>query len=83
MNEMTSAVVWMALQVFLFTLVGGVAFLSLRRRGPSAAGACAAIVLAITLPIVLVMVSPAKVERPFAPQVCSGCEAGYANRAAC
>ncbi len=34
------------------------AFFALRRRGPNAAGTCAAMVLAITVPIVLVMVSP-------------------------
>jgi beta-lactamase regulating signal transducer with metallopeptidase domain len=58
MNATTAAIVWMAVQVFLFTLAGSAVFLLLRRRGPSAAGACAAMVLAIAVPIVLVMVSP-------------------------
>ncbi|HZZ29095.1 MAG TPA: M56 family metallopeptidase [Pirellulales bacterium] len=58
MNALTSAILWMAVQVLLFSLVGGAAFVLLRRRGPSAAVACAATVLALTLPLVFCLASP-------------------------
>jgi len=58
MNAATSAILWLSIQVFLFSLIGGAAYLLLLRRGPSAAVACAAMVLGFTLPIVLLMVSP-------------------------
>src|ERR1700690_3371851 len=58
MNAVTSAIIWMTVQVLLFSLVGGATFLLLRRRGSSAAGACAAMVLGLTLSIVLLIVSP-------------------------
>jgi len=58
MNPITAAIVWMIIQVLLFSLIGGAAFVLLRRRGPSAAVACAAMVLALTLPLVLLLASP-------------------------
>ncbi|HEY2827053.1 MAG TPA: DUF1559 domain-containing protein, partial [Pirellulales bacterium] len=58
MNAFASAILWMTVQVLLFSLIGGAVFFLLRRRGPVSAGACAAMVLGLTLPLVLIMVSP-------------------------
>src|SRR5215813_9838301 len=58
MNAGISMVLWMALQVALFSIVGLLSFVLFRRRGPNGAVACAAVVLALTLPLALMVASP-------------------------
>ena len=58
MTAITSMILWMAVQTALFSVVGAGAFLWLRRRGPAVATSFAVTVLALTLPLVAMMVSP-------------------------
>ena len=58
MNALTSTILWMSVQVALFSLVGCGLFLVLRRRGPRSAATCTAIVLGMTLALALLAISP-------------------------
>ena len=58
MNTISSMILWMAVQTALFSVVGTVAYLWLRRRGPIAATRFAVTVLALTLPLAALVVSP-------------------------
>src|SRR5437016_6082793 len=58
MNAITSIILWMSLQIALFSLFGWLAFVLLRRRGPNTATMCAATVLGLTLPLAILIVSP-------------------------
>ncbi|HEY2883216.1 MAG TPA: M56 family metallopeptidase [Pirellulales bacterium] len=58
MNALTSTLLWMSLQVALFSLLGVAAFALLKRRGPTTAVAISAIVLGLTLPLALLIASP-------------------------
>jgi hypothetical protein len=49
---------WLTVQVAMFSVVGAGIFLLLRRRGPSTAAACAATVLMLTLPLLMISLSP-------------------------
>jgi hypothetical protein len=53
-----SSLFWLTIQVAMFSVVGAGIFLLLRRRGPSAAAACAATVLMLTLPLLMISLSP-------------------------
>lgn len=53
-----SSLFWLTVQVAAFSVVGATMFLLVRRRGPSAAAACAATVLVLTLPLLLISLSP-------------------------
>ena len=58
MNTIAATILWMSVQIGLFSLVGFATFVLLRRRGPSAAAACCALVLGLTLPLAAMVVSP-------------------------
>ena len=58
MNATTSAILWLSMQIAMFSLVGWLAFALLKRRGPNSATMCAAMVLALTLPLAAFVVSP-------------------------
>jgi hypothetical protein len=58
MNVMATTVLWMSVQIALFSAVGLVAYLLLRRRGPSAAAACCALALGLTLPLAALVLCP-------------------------
>src|SRR5438874_1740452 len=58
MNAITSIILWMSVQIALFSILGWLAFVVLRRRGPNTATMCAATVLGLTLPLAILIVSP-------------------------
>src|SRR6478752_6290562 len=58
MNSITAGIFWMTVQIGVFSLLGFAAYLLLRQRGPKAAATCAAIVLALTLPLAVLVASP-------------------------
>src|SRR4051794_40299224 len=58
MTTIAATILWMSVQIGLFSLVGFATFVLLRRRGPSAAAACCALVLGLTLPLTAMVVSP-------------------------
>jgi hypothetical protein len=56
MTTIAATILWMSVQIGLFSLVGFATFVLLRRRGPSAAAACCALVLGLTLPLTALVV---------------------------
>ena len=58
MNPIASTILWMSVQIAIFSVVGFLAFVLLRRRGPNAAAACCATVLGLTLPLAVMVVCP-------------------------
>jgi hypothetical protein len=58
MNPIASTILWMSVQIALFSLVGFLALMLLRRRGPNAAAVCCATVLGLTLPLAVMVVCP-------------------------
>ncbi len=58
MNALTSTILWMSVQVTVFSALGCVLFLMLRRRGPRTGATCTAIVLGLTLILAIGAVSP-------------------------
>jgi Protein of unknown function (DUF1559)/BlaR1 peptidase M56 len=58
MNPIASTILWMSVQIALFSVVGFLALMLLRRRGPNAAAACCATVLGLTLPLAILVVCP-------------------------
>ena len=58
MNALASSLLWLSVQVALFSLVGCAAFYAARRRGPQAAATCTAIVLGLTLILTAMIASP-------------------------
>ena len=58
MNAVAATILWTSVQIALFSIVGGLAFLLLRRRGPNSAAACCATVLGLTLPLAVMVLCP-------------------------
>ncbi len=58
MNAVAVTILWMSIQIALFSIVGVLAFLLLRRRGPNSAAACCATVLGLTLPLAVMVLCP-------------------------
>jgi Protein of unknown function (DUF1559)/BlaR1 peptidase M56/Type II secretion system (T2SS), protein G len=58
MNPSASTILWMSVQIALFSVVGFLALVLLRRRGPNAAAACCATVLGLTLPLAVMVICP-------------------------
>jgi beta-lactamase regulating signal transducer with metallopeptidase domain len=54
----TATILWLSLQVLVFSLLGTLVFVASRRKGPNAATTCAATVLGLTLPLAVLSVSP-------------------------
>src|SRR3954462_7155594 len=58
MNALASSLLWLSVQVALFSLVGCAVFYAARRRGPQAAATCTTIVLGLTLILTVMVASP-------------------------
>ncbi len=58
MNAITSIVLWISAQVALFSVIGSVTYLLLRRRGPHTAATSATVALAATLVLSVLVISP-------------------------
>ena len=58
MNAVAVTILWMSVQIALFSIIGVLAFLLLQRRGPNSAAACCATVLGLTLPLAVMVFCP-------------------------